>query len=793
MASKPRKGSVSSRPKAASPRRHVARSHGLDDDLDEIHDYRRERRPSLIKTVIAGREHEFGGIALVCLGIVLCLSIYLHVAGPLGRGLDTMFAFFLGLGRFIAPIGFIAGGIALMKRATLEHRIRVTFGIVTLIVAELSIAHVLIATTDVSSLRNAGGAIGWLLGAPLSRMTTDVVSVLILLTVMFCAVLLITGNNPVELYRRISAWANGVSASARRASRHNEIDESEFEDDDRRGPEFYDISLDEEFGSRHEEAEERPRRERKKRKERREAPAPSPAPSLTPTAKQVLKAEPQQMPLGPGAQPSVWSLPNLDLLTVTRHEKADERLVRDRGELLVNALKEHNVETELVGYTRGPTVTRYELSLGGGVKVAKVTSLSKDIAYTMAATDVRILAPIPGKSAIGIEVPNAQRELVSLGDLMVSSEARSAMHPLDVGVGKDIAGRSVFLNISTTPHMLIAGTTGAGKSSAINCIITSILMRSTPDQVRLILIDPKQVEMAQYARLPHLLTPPVTNPKKAANALGWAVKEMERRYDLLVEAGFRDIVGYNAAYDRGDLNEESVEGSQFARMPYILVVVDELNDLMMVAARDVEECITRIAQKARAVGIHLIVATQRPSVNVITGVIKANIPARMAFAVSSLTDSRVILDQPGAEKLIGKGDMLMLPGNTSVAQRVQSAWVDEGEVRKVVGHWRRQAPEVVYVSGVDGEQSSGSAEGLIGGTTGDSDDDELLRQAMDLVVRTRQGSTSMLQRKLKVGFARAGRLMDLLESRGVVGPSEGSKPREVLMSIEELEALQQAS
>ena len=795
MATKPRKGPVSSRPKAAAPRPRVVRSHGLDDEEDDIVAFRPERRPSLIRTVIAGREHEFGGIALVCLGVVLALSIYLEVAGPLGRGLDAMFAFLFGLGRFVAPIGFIAGGVALMKRATLEHRIRVTFGIVTLIVAELSIAHVLIATSDISSLRNAGGAVGWLLGAPLGRMTTDFVSVLILLTVMFCAVLLITGNNPVELYRRISAWANGVSASARRVSRHDDdfANDVEFEDE-RRGAEFYDISLDEEFGSRHdEEVEERPRRERKKRKERREAPTPAPAVSMTPTAKQVLKAEPQQMPLGPGAQPSVWSLPNLDLLTVTRHEKADERLVRDRGELLVNALKEHNVETELVGYTRGPTVTRYELSLGGGVKVAKVTSLSKDIAYTMAATDVRILAPIPGKSAIGIEVPNAQRELVSLGDLMVSSEARSAMHPLDVGVGKDIAGRSVFLNISTTPHMLIAGTTGAGKSSAINCIITSILMRSTPDQVRLILIDPKQVEMAQYARLPHLLTPPVTNPKKAANALGWAVKEMERRYDLLVEAGFRDIVGYNAAYDRGDLNEESVEGSQFARMPYILVVVDELNDLMMVAARDVEECITRIAQKARAVGIHLIVATQRPSVNVITGVIKANIPARMAFAVSSLTDSRVILDQPGAEKLIGKGDMLMLPGNTSVAQRVQSAWVDEGEVRKVVGHWRRQAPEVVYVSGVDGEQSGGNVEGLIGGTTGDSDDDELLRQAMDLVVRTRQGSTSMLQRKLKVGFARAGRLMDLLESRGVVGPSEGSKPREVLMSIEELEALQQAS
>jgi S-DNA-T family DNA segregation ATPase FtsK/SpoIIIE len=512
-----------------------------------------------------------------------------------------------------------------------------------------------------------------------------------------------------------------------------------------------------------------------------------------PPATRLLKGEPQQMPLGPGAKPSVWSLPTLDMLTITRHEKADTRATEAEGERLIEALREHGVETELVGYTRGPTVTRYELSLGGGVKVAKVTSLSRDIAYTMAATDVRILAPIPGKSAIGIEVPNSHRELVSLGDLMSSQEARSAMHPLDVGVGKDIAGRSVFLNISTTPHMLIAGTTGAGKSSAINCIITSILMRSTPDQVRLILIDPKQVEMAQYARLPHLLTPPVTNPKKAANALGWAVKEMERRYDLLVEAGFRDIIGYNAAYDRGEFAEEEGEGGGFERMPYILVVVDELNDLMMVAARDVEDCITRIAQKARAVGIHLIVATQRPSVNVITGVIKANIPARMAFAVSSLTDSRVILDQPGAEKLIGKGDMLLLPGNTSVAQRLQSAWVDEGEVRKVVGHWRRQAPEVVYVSGVDGEQQGQGGAGLFGGTTGDSEDDDLLRQAMDLVVRTRQGSTSMLQRKLKVGFARAGRLMDLLESRGVVGPSEGSKPREVLMTVEELEAIQQAS
>jgi S-DNA-T family DNA segregation ATPase FtsK/SpoIIIE len=316
-------------------------------------------------------------------------------------------------------------------------------------------------------------------------------------------------------------------------------------------------------------------------------------------------------------------------------------------------------------------------------------------------------------------------------------------------------------------------------------------MRSTPEQVRLILIDPKQVEMGQYARLPHLLTAPVTNPKKAANALAWAVKEMENRYDTLVEVGFRDIGGFNSAFDRGEVNDPNDEhAKKYERMPYIVVVVDELNDLMMVAARDVEESITRIAQKARAVGIHLIVATQRPSVNVITGVIKANIPARMAFAVSSLTDSRVILDQPGAEKLVGKGDMLLMPGNTNVPQRIQGSWVDEEEVRKVVAHWRRQGPEVVYVSGIEGDpngpgSSSGGGASSYGG--GSSDEDELIRAAIDVVVRSGLGSTSMLQRKLKVGFARAGRIMDELEERGIVGPAQGSKPREVLVTVEELE------
>jgi S-DNA-T family DNA segregation ATPase FtsK/SpoIIIE len=510
-----------------------------------------------------------------------------------------------------------------------------------------------------------------------------------------------------------------------------------------------------------------------------------------------------------GARVGEWLLPPLTFLDRPGEQAIDRKEVEARGRMLQESLSSHGVETTLVGMTVGPTVTRYELELGMGVKVARVTSLQKDIAYAMAATDVRILAPIPGRSAIGVEVPNRQRQLVALGDLLASPEAIKATNPLEVAVGKDIAGKAVFLDLAATPHLLIAGATGAGKSSGINCIITSLLMRTTPDDVRLILIDPKQVEMGQYQRLPHLLTQPVTNPKKAANALGWAVKEMERRYDLLSEMGFRDIGGYNKAVANGEIVPPPgmvlAPDTEYEHLPYIVVVVDELNDLMMVAARDVEESITRIAQKARAVGIHLIVATQRPSVNVITGVIKANIPARMAFAVSSLTDSRVILDQPGAEKLVGKGDMLLLPGNSSVPHRIQGAFVSEDEVRKIVTHWRRQAPEPIYSSNVEGDveprgAAAGGMEELALDVTSDAhafssadedDDAVMMRQAMEHVVRSQLGSTSMLQRKLKIGFARAGRIMDLLEQRGVVGPSEGSKAREVLMTVEEFELLQE--
>jgi S-DNA-T family DNA segregation ATPase FtsK/SpoIIIE len=525
-------------------------------------------------------------------------------------------------------------------------------------------------------------------------------------------------------------------------------------------------------------------------------PEPEPEPDPEPAA--VGGTAPLEMKTGPTV--GDWRLPPAKLLKRAKPHTVDEREVDAGGAALVAALSTHGVETRLVGRAVGPSVTRYELELAPGVKVARVTSLSKDIAYAMASPDVRILAPIPGKSAIGVEVPNRRRELVALGDILASPEAARAHHPLEVALGRDIAGRAVMVNLAEMPHVLVSGATGSGKSSCINSILTSILTRATPDQVRLILVDPKRVELGQYNDLPHLLTQVVVDPKKAANALAWAVTEMERRYDLLAEVGMRDITGYNEGFDAGELAEyeeayrlrmrgtgpddgtDDDAGPHYQRLPFILIVVDELNDLMMVAARDVEESVCRIAQMARAVGIHLVLATQRPSVDVITGVIKANVPSRMAFSVSTQADSRVILDQGGAERLIGKGDMLLLSASSSNPQRLQGPWVSEDEVRAVAAHWKRQRPMEV----VAGIEEVVTTEGRA--SDGEDGDDDLLDQAMELVVRSQLGSTSMLQRKLRVGFARAGRLMDLMERRGVVGPSEGSKARAVLMTPEELDA-----
>ena len=753
------------------------------------------------------------GLVLVAAAIVTGLGIYADAGGPAGQALDDGAGLALGLLRFALPAALLAGGLALVlhrgPRPTDDperpgrpdgERVEgasvaahVGVGSILLTLALAGLLHLAGGNPEFSApdadLRDAGGYVGVAVGRGAAGVlgAGGAAAVFVLVAVAGLVVLTrtpirVAADRTVAGFRPLTAVVGQRLATLFRLR-----------------PEAGDPVLPAEWDERalgDETLVEGPGRE--------DGAADGDATLSGLAARRrgvkVVVPEPEEPPkqleidLGPAAKASPWRLPPISLLERSGSHQVDRRMIEETGRTLEKALADHAVETRLVGMVVGPTVTRYELELGPGVKVNRVTSLHKDIAYAMATPDVRILAPIPGKQAIGVEVPNSRRQIVALGDILLTEEARRATHPLEVAMGRDINGRSIMMNLAAMPHVLIAGATGAGKSSCINSMLTSILMRSTPDQVRMILVDPKRVEMGQYDRLPHLLTQVVTNPKKAANALAWAVKEMERRYDLLAEVGFRDVTGYNSAVDRGDLAGGKKEGGSaepapaFSRLPFVLVVVDELSDLMMVAARDVEDSIARLAQMARAVGIHLVIATQRPSVNVITGLIKANVPARIAFAVASVTDSRVILDQGGAERLVGKGDMLLLDGGSSVARRIQGAWVTEDEVRKVTGVWKRQAPEVTFDESVQGSDDGlGGSAG--GGGGADDDDDDLLRQAMDLVVRSQLGSTSMLQRKLRVGFARAGRLMDLLEQRGVVGPSEGSKARAVLMTVDELDDL----
>ena len=760
--------------------------------------------------VVASHGTDLWGVVLVTLGVLTAVAFYggPHSLGPAGHGASVAVGDLLGWGRFPVPLVAVAMGLLLLvgyrvgqDETRTPEPARAVIGAFVALLAVAGLASLAGGSprlgASTARLSSAGGWVGALIGNPLRSALGGFGATIVLVALAVVAMVLFTG---VSIRAATGAVVGAVRWSAAVARARTGADEDEEEDEYEE--ETFDDEPTDPFGRRVGPLD----------------PSPGAIPAAADAAVDAGEEEPDptesallpaaSAPPGPGPQlemnlgPPVgdWRLPPANLLKRAKPQAVDERAVDAAGAALVAALAAHGVDTRLVGRTVGPSVTRYELELGAGVKVARVTSLSKDIAYAMASPDVRILAPIPGKSAIGVEVPNRNRQLVALGDILASPEAGRAVHPLEVALGRDIAGRAVMVNLAEMPHVLVSGATGSGKSSCINSVLTSILTRATPDQVRLILVDPKRVELGQYNDLPHLLTQVVVDPKKAANALAWAVTEMERRYDLLAEVGMRDITGYNAAFDLGELadfeedyrlrmrgtdGEDDGDGEtepRFARLPFILIVVDELNDLMMVAARDVEESVCRIAQMARAVGIHLVLATQRPSVDVITGVIKANIPSRLAFSVSSLADSRVILDQPGAERLIGKGDMLLLSASSSNPQRLQGPWVSEEEVRSVTAHWKRQRPMEVVA---DIEEVVGTDTPRGGGEDGD---DELLDQAMELVVRSQLGSTSMLQRKLRVGFARAGRLMDLMERRGVVGPSEGSKARAVLMTPEELDA-----
>ncbi len=719
--------------------------------------------------------HRRDGVALVlvALAVISAFGVWFQAGGPAGHWVNLGVRSAIGNGAIPLPAVLLIAGIVLMRsEPNPAARPRLVIGALLFSLALLGIFHL----ADHQPVTNAarmygGGAIGYLAGGFLAQGLTSWVASPLLVLVLAYGALVFTGTAVREIPNRLRSLSGQPTT-----------EESPAGDT---VPEL-------------EPSGEAPVRLRKPSRRRQAAvdatepaqpelpldeppPAPSKRPRKPPVAAEPAEKSAPAAPVTPRSVDGDYQLPSPDLLTAGDPPKARSKANDTMIEAITGVLDQFSVDAQVTGFTRGPTVTRYEVELGPGVKVEKITALTKNIAYAVATDNVRLLAPIPGKSAVGIEVPNSDREMVRLGDVLKSQRATSDAHPMVIGLGKDIEGHYVTANLTKMPHLLVAGSTGSGKSSFVNSMLVSLLSRATPQECRMILIDPKMVELTPYEGIPHLITPIITQPKKAAAALAWLVEEMEQRYQDMQANKVRHIDDFNRKVKSGEITAPPGSEREYRPYPYIMAIVDELADLMMTAPRDVEDAIVRITQKARAAGIHLVLATQRPSVDVVTGLIKTNVPSRLAFATSSLTDSRVILDQPGAEKLIGMGDGLYLPMGASRPVRVQGAYISDEEIAAVVGFVRDQAmPD--YTDGVtaakQGEKKEVDAD--IG------DDLELLVQATELIVTSQFGSTSMLQRKLRVGFAKAGRLMDLLETRGVVGPSEGSKAREVLIKPDEL-------
>ena len=711
--------------------------------------------------------HHRDGLAfLLLIFALLCAAgSWFHLHNPIGRFMNTVLLGSFGKIAIVTPLLFIYFAFRLFK-APDEGRAngRITIGALLLVLSSTGLAQVF-QDSDIHNVKGAGGVVGYGVGRPLSNLGTSLLAIPILLLFLFFGVLIITATPVSQVFAKVRAIFTWFG-NRRRAAK---LVEEEFELNDT--PPF-ETPLVQDF--HHDEVEEDEPEDVEQTVALHIEPTPPPAPTFV--TKTVQSAPAHQLIL---AADTPYILPSMDLLRTAPSSKAKSKA----NDLVVAALgqvfEQFGVDARVAGFMRGPTVTRYEVELAAGVKVEAITALSKNISYAVASGDVRILSPIPGKSAVGIEIPNTDREIVALGDVLRSSVAINETHPMVIALGKDVEGNFICANLAKMPHLLVAGATGAGKSSMINSLIVSILMRSTPDEVRLVMIDPKRVELTSYEGIPHLIAPIITNPKKAADVLAWVVREMDQRYDDLSHFGFRHIDDFNRAVKAKKVSAPAGSERVLEPYPYLLVIIDELADLMMVAAREVEESIVRITQLARAAGIHLVIATQRPSVDVVTGLIKANVPSRLSFATSSLADSRVILDTPGAEKLVGQGDGLFLPMGASKAMRIQGAYVSERESEAVVNHVKSQAQPVFKID-INAPAVSKQIENDIG------DDMDLLLQAIQLVVGTQFGSTSMLQRKLRVGFAKAGRLMDLMESRGIVGPSEGSKAREVLINAEQM-------